>query len=63
MGNRVLRDRDGVVHATYRRREYRYAKGKQLRRYLLCTNEDLYHLKTEKDEPITCLTCLVASYA
>lgn len=60
MGNRVLRDRDGVVHGTYVKRVYNYPKGKRHRRFLLCTDEDLYHLKTEKEGPITCLTCLVA---
>jgi hypothetical protein len=51
-------DRHGVVHRTF---TVKRAVLKKRAHYLLCTNEDLFHLRMGKgDKVITCLQCLTA---
>lgn len=53
---RTFRDFWGVVHATYTMKDGRLGK----RAYFLeCTGEDLYNCKTQKEEMLTCLECIV----
>ncbi len=55
---RTFRDRHGVVHDVYWQKTKRFGWRKHKEWFLACTNESLYHLKTQKGGVVTCLSCL-----
>ena len=55
--NAAYRDAQGIVHAFYIGSKFNVRMG-STKRFLLCTDESLYQLRTQRGLAVNCIECI-----